>query len=230
MVEVRSLTKVYGTRYALREVSFQARAGRVLGVFGPNGAGKSTLIRILAGQTRPTSGQVFLLGKRSDASGPELRRHVGVIGHHTYLYEELTALENLRFYARMYGLRFQERELLTALAKVGLEERAHEPVRAFSRGMLQRLALARATLHDPSILLLDEPYTGLDQSASALLDELLKEMRGTGRTILVVTHDVERGLELVDDVLVLVRGRVAGAGEAAQYTAASMLELYQSGR
>jgi heme exporter protein A len=228
MLEVRSLSKIYGLRYALKDVSFVAQPGRVLGIFGPNGAGKTTLVRILAGQVRPTAGTVSFFGRQASGDEPEVRRHIGVVGHHTFLYDDLTAVENLRFYCRMYGLRLGESELLSRLEEVGLASRAHEPVRYLSRGMQQRLALARATLHNPEILLLDEPYTGLDQSAVALLDSLLARERLRGHSTLLVTHDVEHGLQLADDVLVLVQGRITASGPAQQFSADSVTSFYQS--
>lgn len=230
MVEVQSLSKIYGSRYALRGISFVARPGRILGVFGPNGAGKSTLVRIVAGQARPSSGRVLICGHDPAKAPLEARRRVGVVGHHTFLYEDLTAYENLRFYSRMFGLHADRSFLVRSLQSVGLQARAHEPVRHFSRGMQQRLALARATLHEPDVLLLDEPYTGLDREAALYLDALLKEQRAAGRTVLLITHDVEHGLRLADDVVVLVRGRIAAAGGASDFTPEAIQRLYDGGK
>ncbi len=230
MIEVRSLTKIYGTRYALRGVSFEAKPAGLLGIFGPNGAGKTTLVRLIAGQARPTAGTVLVAGQDIRRSPAETRRRIGVVGHHTFVYDDLTGFENLRFYSRMFGLRRSASQIHALLAEVGLEGRGNEPVRHYSRGMQQRLALARATLHDPQVLLLDEPYTGLDREASQFLDQLLQKQKESGRTILLITHDVNHGLRLADDVLVLVQGRVVASGPATQFTAEAVQLLYEAER
>jgi len=230
MIEVRSLTKIYGTRYALRGVSFEAKPAALLGIFGPNGAGKTTLVRLIAGQARPTAGTVLVAGQDIRRSPAEARRRIGVVGHHTFVYDDLTGFENLRFYSRMFGLRRSASQIRALLAEVGLEGRGDEPVRHYSRGMQQRLALARATLHDPQVLLLDEPYTGLDREASQFLDQLLQKQKESGRTVLLITHDVDHGLRLADDVLVLVQGRVVASGRATQFTAEAVQLLYEAER
>ena len=228
MIQATGLTKIYGTRYALRGVNLKAERGEILGVFGPNGAGKSTLVRILAGQAKPTSGSVTICGHPLSSEAAQARACTGVVGHQTYLYDDLTAVENLRFFARMFGLRHSQQTLLERLARVGLRGREHEPVRHFSRGMQQRLALARATLHDPEVLILDEPYTGLDQQATILLDELVQDFSRGGGTVLLVTHDVEHGLSIADRVLLLVSGRVVKEGPAETFSADAIVATYES--
>ncbi|HFE51858.1 MAG TPA: heme ABC exporter ATP-binding protein CcmA [Bacteroidetes bacterium] len=228
MIQATGLTKIYGTRYALRGVNLKAERGEILGVFGPNGAGKSTLVRILAGQAKPTSGSVTICGHPLSSEAAQARACTGVVGHQTYLYDDLTAVENLRFFARMFGLRHSQQTLLERLARVGLRGREHEPVRHFSRGMQQRLALARATLHDPEVLILDEPYTGLDQQATILLDELVQDFSRGGGTVLLVTHDVEHGLNIADRVLLLVSGRVVKEGPAETFSTDAIVATYES--
>jgi len=228
MIQATGLTKIYGTRYALRGVNLKAERGEILGVFGPNGAGKSTLVRILAGQAKPTSGSVTICGHPLSSEAAQARACTGVVGHQTYLYDDLTAVENLRFFARMFGLRHSQQTLLQRLARVGLRGREHEPVRHFSRGMQQRLALARATLHDPEVLILDEPYTGLDQQATILLDELVQDFSRGGGTVLLVTHDVEHGLNIADRVLLLVSGRVVKAGPAETFSTDAIVATYET--
>ena len=228
MIQATGLTKIYGTRYALRGVNLKAERGEILGVFGPNGAGKSTLVRILAGQAKPTSGSVTICGHPLSSEAAQARACTGVVGHQTYLYDDLTAVENLRFFARMFGLRYNQQTLLERLARVGLRGREHEPVRHFSRGMQQRLALARATLHDPEVLILDEPYTGLDQQATLLLDELVQDFSRGGGTVLLVTHDVEHGLNIADRVLLLVSGRVVKEGPAETFSTDAIVATYET--
>ena len=228
MIQATGLTKIYGTRYALRGVNLKAERGEILGVFGPNGAGKSTLVRILAGQAKPTSGSVTICGHPLSSEAAQARACTGVVGHQTYLYDDLTAVENLRFFARMFGLRHSQQTLLERLARVGLRGREHEPVRHFSRGMQQRLALARATLHDPEVLILDEPYTGLDQQATILLDELVQDFSRGGGTVLLVTHDVEHGLNIADRVLLLVSGRVVKEGPAETFSTDAIVATYET--
>lgn len=202
-----------GKRYpgtaALAEVSLRVPAGAFLLLLGPNGAGKSTLLRLLAGLARPTEGQVRIGGEDPHAS-VGARRAIGLLSHQTLLYDDLTPRENLRFFAHLYGLADAEARVTAALAAAGLAPREHLRVRTFSRGMKQRLALARATLHDPTVLLLDEPFTGLDTTGVDTLCAHLQALRRNGRTGVLVTHQLEPAVALADDLLVLNRGRVCG--------------------
>ncbi len=205
-ITVAGLTKCFGHMYALRQVDLAVKTGEFVTIFGPNGAGKTTLIRILSTLSKSSSGEVSILGS-SPAKEPEsIRRQIGVIGHNTFLYEELTAAENLKFYGKLYSVSNLGQRIEESLAEVGLSARAADRVRTFSRGMQQRLAIARAMLHDPSILLLDEPYTGLDQHAAHVLSEWLSRLRKESRTTLMVTHNIERGIELADRIVVLRNG------------------------
>lgn len=208
-LEAEGLVRDFGTLRAVDGVSFRLRAGELLTLFGPNGAGKSTLLRMLGGGLRPTEGRVRLAGTLLSESDPERQRRVGVLSHRTFLYAELTAEENLRFYGRLYDLGDLDARVPERLARVGLERRASSRVGAFSRGMRQRLALARTLLHDPEIVLLDEPWTGLDPHAASLLREVLSSLRDGRRTVVLVTHNLGQGLELADRVAVQVRGRLA---------------------
>ena len=208
-IEVCKLRKEFGVLKAVDGISFDLERGEFLSVFGPNGAGKTTLIKILSGLTRPSSGSARVAGYEVEEGKPEMRREIGVISHSTALYGDLTPLENLIFFGKMYGLQYPKESALSALEDVGLAPRRHDRVRTFSRGMVQRLSIARAILHDPSILFLDEPFTGLDLHASNVLKENLQSLHNNKRTILMTTHDVSCGLEMCDKVALQVMGRFA---------------------
>lgn len=211
---------------ALRDLDLRLDEGDFLGLFGPNGAGKTTLVRILATLARPTAGRVLVGGLDVRECTAEVRRQIGVVSHQTFLYRDLTAEENLRLYARLYDLDDAQSRVREALARVALGHRAGDPVRTLSRGMQQRVSIARAVLHDPRILLLDEPYNGLDQHAAVSLTGILQEMALSGRTVLMTTHDLEQGLALCGRVAILNGGRLVHRGPAAGLTAASFRRLY----
>jgi heme exporter protein A len=206
-VEARAVEKWYGPLPAVRGVSFALAAGEFLALFGPNGAGKSTLLRCLAGLARPTRGEVRIAGEAVTGGDGAWRRGIGVLSHQTYLYAGLSAAENLEFYGRLYGLDRLRERVGEALEGVGLWERRGDRVRGFSRGMQQRLALARTLLHDPRVVLLDEPYTGLDPHAAAMLNGVLERLRDGARTVVLVTHNLSQGLELASRVAIQVGGR-----------------------
>lgn len=207
LVEGRQVEKWYGPQPALRGIDFVLHKGEFLTLFGPNGAGKSTLLRMVAGSLRPTRGEVVFSGTDEDDDGNAWRRRIGVLSHQSYLYGQLSAAENLRFYGRLYGLSDLSRRIEERLAEVGLAARARDQVRTFSRGMQQRLALARTLLHDPELVLLDEPYTGLDPHAARMLRTVLEHLKDGQRTVVLVTHNLTQGLELADRVVVQVAGR-----------------------
>jgi len=207
-VSTHRLSKTFGAQYALRNVDLEVQAGEFVAIFGPNGAGKTTLIRILSTLTKATSGEVVIEGHPLNKDSGKIRCKIGVIGHQTFLYENLTAEENLKFYARLYRVKKANDRITQLLRDVGLETRRKDQVRTFSRGMQQRLSIARSLLHDPSLLLLDEPYTGLDQHASKMLTSWLTRLRERRQTTLMVTHDLERGVDLADRIAILVRGKV----------------------
>ncbi|MEB2286854.1 MAG: heme ABC exporter ATP-binding protein CcmA [Anaerolineae bacterium] len=210
-IEVRALTKTFGLNPVLRGLDLDVPRGEFLTLLGPNGSGKTTLLRILGALARPTSGTVRIGGWELPGEAEFVRAQLGVVSHLPLLYDTLTAEENLLFFARMYNLpREARRERVdTVLRRVGLARRARDVVATYSRGMQQRLAIARAILHDPAVLLLDEPYTGLDQDAAALLDELLREVAIGGRTVIMTTHDLRRGHALADRIAILSRGKIA---------------------
>ncbi len=204
-VVLEGLERRYGDRLALAGISFTLGAGQTLAVLGPNGAGKTTLLRVLATLLRPHAGSVLVAGARLPGEADAARRRIGYLGHEPLLYRHLSARENLRFYARLYGV--APRRVEELLDAVGMGRRAAAAVRALSRGMVQRLAAARAVLHDPQLLLLDEPRTALDPAAAERLEPLIG--RASGRARVLATHDVEGGLAECDLALGLRRGRTA---------------------
>lgn len=226
MIEIKGLVKNYGPNPVLRGVDLHINQGEFVTLVGPNGAGKSTLLRIVATLLSPTAGNVTIGGWPINSHAANVRRHIGLVSHQALLYSDLTAAENLEFYARLYQLSDREERVMQALRTVGLAARQRDPVRSFSRGMLQRLTLARATLHEPDVLLFDEPYTGLDQDATHLLDSLLLEEVQKGRTILMITHDLARGLNLCHRVAILNRGKIAKQIKREETTPGEFLELY----
>ena len=229
-VDVARVRKAYGLRPVLRDVSFGVVAGQCVAVLGPNGAGKTTLLRILATLTRPTRGSVTIAGYDALHEAQEVRRVVGYVGHTPLLYDELTAKENLLFFARMYGLPDGEARADALLKRVGMRSRANDRAGTFSRGQAQRVALARGILHDPLVLLLDEPDTGLDEDAIRLLHDLIAERGAAGKTTLLTTHTLERGLAWSDAAVVLTDGRVAYAGPSDEMTLPDLRLLYANAR
>jgi len=207
VLEASGLAREFGPIRAVDEVSFSLGPGQLMTVFGPNGAGKTTLLRILSGGLRPSAGDVFLRGVKLRTGNPEWHRRIGVLSHQSFLYGHLTLEENLRFFGRLFGLRDLSVRIPERLEQVGLAGRAKSPTRTLSRGMRQRLALARTLLHDPDFVLLDEPYTGLDAHAAAVLRQALASLKDGHRTIILVTHNISQGLELADRVAIQVRGR-----------------------
>jgi heme exporter protein A len=216
-IELADVGRAYGERVALAGVTLGLDTGQTLAVFGANGAGKTTLLRILATLLRPHRGEVKVLGRELPREGWAVRGKVGFLGHDPLLYRDLTARENLRFHARLHGVAFARIDVL--LEAVGLERRGDEPVHTFSRGMIQRLAVCRAVLHEPELLLLDEPLAGLDPGAAAAVAPLI-----AGGTRVLISHDVEHGLAEADLVLGLRGGRPALLG--AGVTAAEVRGLY----
>lgn len=207
VLEAQEVTRVYGRRRALDGVSLSLAAGNCLALFGPNGAGKTTLLRILAGLLRPTRGTVLLGGlpTRGDASA---RAQVGLLSHQSMLYDALTVRENVLFTARLYGVRDPLAATNASLERLGMSERAEQPVRALSRGLQQRVSIARAVVHGPRVLLLDEPYTGLDEAGAGALTELLSELRSQGSTLVLVTHNLSQGLALATHAAVMRAGKL----------------------
>jgi heme ABC exporter ATP-binding subunit CcmA len=210
-VSAEGVWKFYGDFPALRDITFRVEPGACLALLGRNGAGKTTLLRILAGLLRPTRGAISIFGE--DARRRETRRRIGVLGHGIAIYDELSAFENLRLFGRLYGLPDPRKAAMEWLERTGLERVKDGLVREFSRGMRQRLAVARAFLHNPGILLLDEPFTALDDRAIAILQTLLRQALADGRTIVTSTHQLREALELATQVALINRGRLAYYGE-----------------
>ncbi len=208
MIEVRGLAKYFGRFSALRDLHLEVGEGEFISLFGRNGAGKTTFLRILAGLSRPSSGEIRIRAPH-ELSPRQARGAMGYLSHNTALYADLTALENLRFFARLMGLPSDDAELVARIAHVGLAGREREPVRNYSRGMQQRLAIARAFLHDPAILLLDEPFTGLDQHGTDFLKSYLAAAHAAGRTCVMAIHDAPLGYELADRLVVVEKGVAA---------------------
>ena len=214
------VSRHFGRRRVLNKVSLQCRAGEIVALLGPNGAGKSTLLSVVATLLAPSGGSVAYGDATARESGAELRRRIGLLGHDLYIYPELSPAENLRFFGRIYRLPDVERRIADALARADLTSRRDDPVAGFSRGMRQRLALERALLHEPRLVLLDEPFTGLDDAATAALRTRLDGLRSTGAIVLVTTHDLETIEGIIDRAVMLHNGRLvdlpAGAGSLRQ--------------
>lgn len=226
MIKINGLTKKYGMNVVLRGIDLHVRPGEFVTLVGSNGAGKTTLIRIVATLMKQNSGQVLIGGWSLPEDAEQVRLHIGMVSHQALLYGDLTAGENLEFFARLYQLDNRQERVAQALKLVGLAARQRDPVRSFSRGMLQRLTIARATLHEPEVLLLDEPYTGLDQEATLLLDELLHRESEKGRTIFMITHDLARGLNLCHRIAILNRGKIAQIVNRQDISPAEFLAVY----
>lgn len=228
MVRLVGVVKRFGAMTALRGIDLQLDRGQCLGLFGPNGAGKTTLLRILATLTRPSAGTVHIAGYNAVRDAAKIRPLLGVLTHRTFLYGHLTAYENLHFYGRLLGLAQLPERIADVLHSVDLADRARQLVRTYSRGMQQRLAIARAILHAPTLLLLDEPYTGLDLHAADRLHDLLQRLRAEDCTIVMSTHDIQRGLAFCDRLAIQCRGRLVYEGAAAAVDVHDFAHLYNT--
>ena len=226
IVEVGELTREFGPTQAVAGVSFSLAPGECLALFGPNGAGKTTLLRVLAGLLRPTSGSARISGIALPG-GPLARSRIGLISHHTMLYEALSARENVSFSARLYGIRDTRARVDDALKRMSMLERADASVRSLSRGMQQRVSIARAMVHSPQLVLADEPYSGLDESGARSLTALLQELRSAGTAIIVVTHNLVEGLSLATHAAVMQHGKFVRYDPAARVDAKSYAAKYR---
>jgi heme exporter protein A len=211
MIEVRKLVKLFGSKKVLRGLDLEVRAGEFVALLGPNGAGKTTFLRILASLSRPTVGDVRVAGYRLPGQAAAGRSRLGFVSHMPLLYGDLTAEENLRFFGRMYSVPNLASRIGEVLDLVGLASRRRDLVRTFSRGMQQRLAIGRAILHDPDVLLFDEPHTGLDQDACDMLDRVLRDVAASGRTVVMTSHDLARIESLATRFDVLTRGAIVAS-------------------
>lgn len=225
-LEAKDTSKRFGNRVAVDDVSFALPQGSFLVVFGPNGAGKTTLLRMMATLEAPTSGHIYVGGVDLCENPDEVRSNLGMVAHSSMLYPDLTAQENLALYGELYGVDDPSGRAKELLDAVGLKHRRTDKVCSLSRGMVQRVSIARALVHDPSVVLLDEPYSGLDSHAASIFEDLIADLGGS-HTFCMVSHDFERGLALASHVLFMDRGRCAFFGEKGEPTADGLTELYR---
>src|SRR2546428_3177985 len=228
MVHLEGVIKRFGAMTALRGIDPQLKRGRCLGIFGPNGAGKTTLLRILATLIRPSAGTVCIAGHDAVREAEKVRPLLGVLSHRTFLYGHLTACENLQFYGRMFGIKKLAGRITEVLQIVDLEANSHQLVRTYSRGMQQRLAIARTILHYPKLLLLDEPYTGLDKHAVSRLHDLIVHLHDESCTIIMSTHDLHRGLDVCDEIAIQCRGKIVYRGLSLGTDVQAFEQLYSA--
>jgi heme exporter protein A len=229
-VRARGLGKVMEERGILRGIDLEIGAGELVALLGANGAGKSTLLKIISTLLPHSSGTLELFGMALQHSSVAIRARIGLIGHQSMLYHDLSALENLEFFGRLYGLKDARGRALELLEQLGLAARARDPVKGFSRGMAQRVAIARALLHDPDLLLADEPFAGLDAPAAALLEKTLGALHAAGKTIILANHDLRQSLALAQRVVVLARGCKVLDAAAEGVDAERVLALMQGGQ
>jgi len=225
MILVKKLVKRFGPITVLRELDLEISSGEFVALLGPNGAGKTTLLRILATLSKPNSGLVQVASYKLPEQAVYVREQLGVVSHLPLLYGDLTADENLAFYSRLYDISSARREQVLEL--VGLSNRKNDLVRTFSRGMQQRLAIGRAILHSPRILLLDEPHTGLDQEAGEILDKVLQEVALEGRTVIMTSHDLVRAADLANRLVVLSKGKIQTSLAKDQFESADLVSIYR---
>ncbi len=228
MIKLERVGKQIGHKTILQNITVEIGTGEAIALFGPNGAGKSTLLKIMTTLMKPSTGLLYLNGENVWKNPEQVRGKIGLIAHHSLLYDNLTAKENLLFYGKMLNLLALEQKVWQALKEVGLLIAANEQVRNFSRGMQQRLALARATLHQPPLLFLDEPYTGLDQQGIQLLNNLLGQAKNKGTTLVLVTHSFEEGLAFSDRVLLLNKGSLVHDEKTSALSLTSLKEVYHA--
>ncbi len=208
MIETKGLIKTIGDKMILRGINLSIKKGETVAILGPNGAGKSTVLKILGGLIKASSGEVKVNGLDLKKDSYDVKRKIGFLAHNSFLYDHLTPLENLKFFGKLYGVENVEERAKQLIDEVGLSFFTHDPVRSFSRGMMQRIAIARAIIHQPEILLFDEPHTGLDQQAIKLLNDVILRMKEEGSTILMVTHDFQQAIETCDRFIIIKNGKV----------------------
>lgn len=228
VIDVSRLIKRFGHKQVLKNLDFRVAEGEFVALLGPNGAGKTTLLRILSSLSKPNFGIVRICGYDLSGQAAIVRQKLGVVSHLPLLYGDLNAEENLMFYARLYGILAPQGRINEVLNLVGLEKRRKDLVRTFSRGMQQRLAIGRAILHDPEVLLLDEPHTGLDQDASNMLDDVLQQVAVRGRTVVMTSHDLARTAYLASRFDVLSKGKICATVQANDLPEHGLLSFYQN--
>jgi len=227
LISVNKVDKIFGARWALRNISFTVEPGQIVALVGPNGAGKTTLLRIIATLSRPSSGEIFIGRIPVAQHAAAARGAIGFVGHQTFMYDNLTGEENLRLFARLHDVANVGERVRQVAAQVGIEHRLKDVTRTLSRGLQQRLTLARMLLHEPAVLLLDEPYTGLDKIAADQLDAIMLAAKNQGRAVLFSTHDLERGLGIADRAIVVQNGRIAQDLKRDEWkTLAGFMEIY----
>jgi heme exporter protein A len=226
-VEIVGIKKAFGPRMVLKGIDLQVRKGEFLTVFGPNGAGKTTLMKLIATLSQPTSGRILIQGVDAKTHASDLRRLVGVVSHDSMLYGNLTAFENLEFFGKMYDVADLQSKIPSLLSQVGLLDARNRRVGTFSHGMQKRLSIARAFIHDPPLLLLDEPETGLDQQGIAMLMDTLQVLGSGQRTIVMTTHALERGLRSCTRAAILAGGRIVYHQPASEAEACNFSEIYR---
>jgi len=227
IISVHNLVKRFGLKTILRGLNFEVEKGEFVALLGPNGAGKTTFLRILASLSRPAAGRVTVSGFSLPSQAAAVRRLIGVVSHLPLLYGDLTAEENLRFYARMYSIPNPDARINDVLDVVGLTARRRDLVRTYSRGMQQRLAIGRAVLHDPEIMLFDEPFTGLDQDACAMLGDVLREVAARSRTVVMTSHDLSRAADLASRFDVISRGIITASAHSQDMDTDLLLSFYR---
>ena len=225
LIAANKVTKRFGRKTVLRGIDLSVEAGHVTALLGANGAGKTTLLRIISGLSRPDRGDIVLGGVRMVRHLHELRRYIGLVTHMPLLYDSLSAWENLAFFAEMYDIERPQARIEQVLRDVELWPRRHDPVRTFSRGMVQRLAIGRATLHNPPVLLLDEPDTGLDPASADMLHGLIRNLGAADRAILLTTHNLDRALTWADSVCILADGTIDGQRSTAGMDTSTLQRL-----
>jgi len=225
-IDLVGVHKHYGEIDALKDITFSIEKGTFLSVFGPNGAGKSTLLKIIATQITPSKGKIYYNGKDGKHLENIFRKNLGIISHKTYLYSSLTVLDNLRFYAKLYNMKNYKKRIEYLLKKLGLYEKEFDYVKNLSRGMSQRAAIARALLHDPSIIILDEPFTGLDQSVSNLLSKILSEELKKNKIIIMATHNIDLGYKASNKLAIMRKGNLVYLDKRENISIDSFKEKY----
>jgi heme exporter protein A len=227
VISVNKLFKRFGLKTVINGLNFEAREGEFVAILGPNGAGKTTLLRILSSLSKPTLGDVRIAGFRLPSESSHVRKSLGIVSHLPLLYGDLTGEENLHFYGKMYGVLQLKERVSTVLELVGLFNRRRDLVRTYSRGMQQRLAIGRAILHDPVVMLFDEPHTGLDQDACNMLDSVLQQVAAQGRTVVMTSHDLSRSADLATRFDVLSRGKITASIEKSEINVDNLLGFYR---
>ncbi|MFC1926390.1 ABC transporter ATP-binding protein [Chloroflexota bacterium] len=227
IIDIRGLTKSFGSKIALKNIDLKIKRGERFAVFGPNGAGKTTLIKLLSTIAEPSAGSIHVDGMDIRRHAVKVRRKIGMVGHQTFLYDTLTVQENLRFCGKMYNVPDLELKINEAVDRLQLRTHIHSQVGILSRGLQQRASIARAVLHNPSIMLLDEPEVGLDPHAITMMREVLDTLNSTGCTVVMTTHNLERGLQMSDQVVILNKGKIVYQALTSQIDTANFHETYR---